>query len=866
MGILFLAAGPTSAARQLENLDRGVVAVKTSAGVFVGWRVLGTESSSRSFNLYRDGSKLNATPITGATNYTDASGSANASYVVKSVVGGTEIDASLPVKPWAEQVKRIPLDVPAGGRSPDNVNFSYSPNDASAGDLDGDGDWDLVLKWDPSNSHDNSQSGYTGNVYLDGLTLEGTRLWRIDLGRNIRAGAHYTQFVVADFDGDGKAEIICKTAPGTKDGSGNFLSKGPAASDDDSKDYRTSAGFITSGPEYLTIFRGLDGKELATVNYVPGRDPANGWGKTSETTNRVDRFLATAAWLDGVKPSAVMQRGYYGRMAITAWDWDGATLKQRWYYNAPTSGSECFSQGNHNVVAADVDNDGRDEIIEGSCAVDENGKFMYRTGLGHGDAIHVGDLMPSRPGLEVWQVHEETGAAYGYEMHDAATGKILWGTKTGTDNGRGLAADIDASREGYEMWSSSGAGMYTAGGTQFSTSKGSINFRIYWDGDLQDELLDGIGSAPSAMKIEHWNGTGFDRILSSDTRSGSYTGINNNGTKSNPVLVADLLGDWREEMILRQDDNSALLLYTTIIPTTHRLYTLMHDPVYRNAISWQNTAYNQPPHLGFWLGAGVDKAPIPDITLVGGVPPVPRDCNGEENGKATVDSCGRCVGGSTGLVACSAWIEAEDFCSADGILETTNPGSFGGYLNLENAPDKGAIWAIKATSAGKVSLAFRYANGGTSDRPVLIAVNQSTAVPQQPFPTTAGWSDWTLSEASIPLNAGNNLVSIQSLTTDGAANLDRIGLVGTGLSRGECAPVSVQRKDSHLRRFGDQLDLEALGDLARLRFTARDLRGTAIVLRPQGAKLDLQSLPRGTWILEIRRDGSLLRKESFVRM
>ncbi len=617
-GLVALGALPAFAARQLENLDRGVVAVKVASGVFVSWRVLGTETAATGFNLYRDGVKLNASVITGATNYQDASGTATSKYVVKTVIGGQEVALSPETLPWAELTKRVPLSIPAADTTPSGEAYTYSPNDGSAGDLDGDGKWDLVLKWDPSNSKDNSQSGYTGNVYLDGMTLEGKRLWRVDLGKNIRAGAHYTQFVVADFDGDGKAEMIVKTAPGTKDGTGAFLSKGPAASDNDASDFRDGSGFVTSGAEYLTIFRGTDGKELATVAYNPGRDPANGWGKSTETTNRVDRFLAAAAWLDGVKPSAVMQRGYYGRMALAAWDWNGTALTQRWYYNAPTSGAECYGQGNHNLSVGDVDSDGKDEILQGSCAIDHDGKFMYRTGLGHGDAMHLGDLDPNHPGLEVWEVHEETGSAYGYELHEARTGKIIWGTLTGTDNGRGLAADIDPATPGHEMWSSA-ANLYSATGTQLSTSKPSVNFRIYWDGDLQDELLDAIGTTPSPLKIDSWkNG----RLVSTDDRYGPYVGWTNNTTKSNPVLSADLFGDWREELILRQNDNSALLLYTTTIPTTHRLYTLMHDPIYRAGIAWQNVAYNQPPHLGFWLGAGVDKAPKPDITLVGAITPV----------------------------------------------------------------------------------------------------------------------------------------------------------------------------------------------------------------------------------------------------
>ncbi len=620
---LLSAASGTFAARDMENLDRGLVAIKTSSGVFVSWRVLGTDDATTGFNLYRDGSKVNSSVIVGATNLADAAGTATSKYVVKTVIDGLEVESSTPTTPWEGLTKRIPLDVPTGGTSPDGTAYTYSPNDASAGDLDGDGKWDLVLKWDPSNSKDNAQSGYTGNVFLDGMSLEGERLWRIDLGQNIRAGAHYTQFVVADFDSDGKAEIICKTAPGTKDGTGKLLSTGPAASDDDTKDYRTSSGFVTAGPEYLTVFSGLTGKELSTIDYVPGRDPANGWGKTSETTNRVDRFLAAAAWIDGVKPYAVMQRGYYGRMALAAWGWDGATLKQQWYYNAATSGKECYGQGNHNLSVGDVDGDGKDEIIEGSCAIDHDGKFMYRTGLGHGDAMHLGDIAPERPGLEVWTVHEDGAVDYSQEMHDARTGGILWGTDDvgdTTDNGRGLAADIDAGKSGYEMWSAAFPGFWGLDGKQVSSSKPTTNFRIYWDGDLQDELLDAIGKTPCSMRIDHWNGSGLDRLVSTDDRWGSHVGWTNNSTKANPVLVADLLGDWREEMILRESDDKAIIIYSTVTPTTHRLYTLMHDPLYRAGISWQNTAYNQPPHLGFWLGAGVDKAPKPDIKLVGRIP------------------------------------------------------------------------------------------------------------------------------------------------------------------------------------------------------------------------------------------------------
>jgi rhamnogalacturonan endolyase len=498
------------------------------------------------------------------------------------------------------------LKRPENGISPSGENYSYSPNDMSCGDLDGDGKWDLILKWAPTNSHDNAHKGYTGNVYLDGYKLDGTFLWRIDLEVNIRSGAHYNQFLVADYDGDGKAEIACKTTPGTKDGFGNFLNTGPAANDNDTINYRNKDGFIVEGPEYLTIFNGETGKEMATVNYIPQRGNQMDWG--DDHGNRVDRFLATNAYLDGNKPSMVFQRGYYTRMALTAYDWDGKTLLQRWAFDSNDKDSEkAFNQGNHNISAGDIDSDGFDEIVEGACAIDQDGKLMYSTGLGHGDAMHLGDLDLDNPGLEVFTVHENHSAKYGYDLHDAKTGNILWGGFTGTDNGRGIAADIDASSPGYEMWSKEAEGIFSSKGKQLSKIKPSVNFRIYWDGDLQDELLDGT-------VIEKWNGNGTDTLINFNKFSNASK---INGTKANPCLQADLSGDWREEVIYYNSaTNDELLIFTTTILTNHRLYTLMHDPIYRLGVAWQNVAYNQPPHLGFFLGNGTEKAPKPNIVLI----------------------------------------------------------------------------------------------------------------------------------------------------------------------------------------------------------------------------------------------------------
>lgn len=614
-----------SSPRQMEYLNRGLTAVKVSNGVFLSWRLSGTEPLNTGFNIYRNSVKINASPHTVSTNYTDAAGQNNSLYTVKAVYNGVEDTTSTQtVTPQSTFYKQLKLNRPPSGRTlpnkygsvgkapsgvfPTGQKYGYTPNDCSVADLDGDGEYEIIVKWDPTNSQDNSYYGLTGNVYLDAYKLDGTQLWRIDLGMNIRAGAHYTQFLVYDFDGDGRAELICKTAPGTKDSDGQFVILN---NNDPRADYRNKdttqisgsrmLGTVLTGPEYLTLFDGLTGKELNTVPYKPGRGSLGSWGDTYG--NRADRFLACVAYLDGVKPSAVMCRGYYARTTLCAWDVIDNRLVERWLFDSSVSGAAAAGQGNHNLSVADVDNDGRDEIIYGSSAFDDDGKLLYTTSLGHGDAMHVSDLNPDIPGLEVWTVHEDKNAPYGYEIHSAANGTIHWGTFTGTDNGRGLAADIDARYRGFEMWSSA-AGTYSCTGTLISNSKPSTNFRIYWDGDLQDELLDGA-------KITKWTGSGTTTLL---TASNYLNSKSCNSTKATPCLSADIFGDWREELILWSGkDSSSLVIFTTTTPTSHKLFTLMHDPVYRLGIAWQNAAYNQPPHLGFYVGDGLSHLTMPVI-------------------------------------------------------------------------------------------------------------------------------------------------------------------------------------------------------------------------------------------------------------
>ncbi|GAA4943943.1 RICIN domain-containing protein [Actinoplanes utahensis] len=577
--------------RQMEDLDRGVVSVRSGSANLVSWRMLGTDSTSVAFNVYRGSAKVNTTPITGSTNYLDAGAAATASYTVKAVVAGVEQAASPASLALANGYLDVPLSVPAGGTTPDGVAYTYAANDTSVGDVDSDGDYELIVKWDPSNAKDNSQSGYTGNVFVDAYTLQGTRLWRIDLGKNIRAGAHYTQFQVYDYDGDGKAEVAMKTADGTVDGAGKVIGSATA-------DHRNSSGYILAGPEYLTMFNGQTGAALSTVDYVPARGTVSGWGDSYG--NRVDRFLAGTAYLDGARPSLIEARGYYTRSVITAWDFRNGALTRRWTFDTSTAGNSAYAgQGNHQLSVADVDADGKDEIVYGSMALNDDGTKLWNTGNGHGDALHVGDFNRSNPGLEVFKVDEDSSKPSSW-MADARTGAILWKTAANGDNGRGVAGDVYAGSPGAEVWSATETGLFSATGTMVGREPTGINFLLWWDGDTVRELLD-------SNKVSKYGTSSDTRLLTgADVTS-------NNTTKATPALSGDILGDWREEVVWRKTDSSALRIYSTPIPTSTRLTTLMHDSQYRSAIAWQNTAYNQPPHPSFFLGDGMTIPPQPNI-------------------------------------------------------------------------------------------------------------------------------------------------------------------------------------------------------------------------------------------------------------
>jgi len=603
-----------------ERLDRGVVALPAiSGGHFLSWRLLSIDPADATFTVERDGETI-ARGLK-ATCYTDPDGKPNSTYRVIAATG-----ASAFTRPWSADHLGIQLTKPA-----DTQQCRYTPNDCSVGDVDGDGQYELIVKWDPSNAHDNAHDGFTGEVFIDcykikwdgadAASIATVHLWRVSLGPNIRAGAHYTQFLVYDFDGDGRAELMCKTAPGSIDGVGRYVSQAATLPDilatDDAADYRNDRGRILSGPEFLTVFNGSTGRALHTVYYYPNRGFGFGgdadygnWGdKPNLPGNRGERYLACAAHLDGASQpaSAIFVRGYYTRAYLWALDFDGTHLHTRWIsastspnsltvirangksqtYDAPSA----YGQGAHAIAVADVDGDGCDEITFGSAAIDHDGKMLYSTQLGHGDAIHLGDLDPDRPGLELFMVHEEP--PYGSDLRDARTGEILWRETGNRDTGRGLAADIDPNHRGCEFWSSVGPTLHDVHGNAITEARLPNSFRIYWDGDLQEELLGSDRRTPSVVK---WNGAQTSTLKRFD---GSTTC---NGSKATPCLQADILGDWREELIFFDPtDPSRLNLYTTNIPTVYRTATLMHDHVYRLSIVWQNVGYNQPPHLGYYL-------------------------------------------------------------------------------------------------------------------------------------------------------------------------------------------------------------------------------------------------------------------------
>ena len=572
----------------MEYLDRGIYAVKSGNGMFVSWRWNANDADSAEFRLYRDGNLIYTSKAgTGATSYQDNGGNAGSKYRVDTVVNGAVVSSEECRFNSGSNYFDITLNSPGS---------QYSPNDCCVGDVDGDGQYEIFLKWDPNNSQDNSKTGKTDKVYIDCYTLTGKQLWRVDLGINIRAGQHYTQMCVADFDCDGKAELITKTADGTKDGKGKVIGDG-------SKDYRNGDGRVLSGPEFLTLFDGQTGAALDTINFPVPRGNVNSWG--DNYGNRVDRFNGGIAYLDGVHPTAIYNRGYYSRMTISAVDVVNRKLSVRWIFDSNNNGSgAAFSQGNHNLMTADVDNDGKQEISMGACVIDDNGKLLWASGKGHGDAQHLGDFVPDRPGLELWECHES--GKYGVTLFDAANGKVIFHKDGDKDTGRCCADNIWAGNKGAEFWGARPANtVMNSSGNAIGNKQPSQNFLIYWDGDLERELLDGTWITKM---------TGQNQISTIFTADGCGS---NNSTKSVPCMTCDLFGDWREELIMRTNDNKHIRIWCSTAPTNVRLTTLMHDMQYRAQNCCQQASYNQPPHTSYYLSSDAPLPARPNVVING---------------------------------------------------------------------------------------------------------------------------------------------------------------------------------------------------------------------------------------------------------
>ena len=589
---------------QKERLGRGLVCLRDGDSIALSWRLLDDEKKV-SFDVYQEGKQLNSNGLWDATFFKAPAPDKETEFQIRTIKNNRQFFYTVTYKPTQKDYIAIPLDRPADGTTPDGRPYSYSANDASVGDVDGDGEYEIILKWDPSNAHDNSHEGYTGNVLFDCYKLTGERLWRIDMGRNIRAGAHYTQFLVYDFDGDGRAELICKTADGTTDGQGNVIGDANANWVTDGvimkyiegkggKQKARVSGRILDGPEFLTVFDGQTGRALKTVDYQPPRNIVEDWG--DNYGNRSERYLAAVAYLDGKHPSAVMCRGYYTQSYLAAYDWNGTDLKLRWLFDS-TKFPGYSGQGNHNLRVGDVDGDGCDEITYGSMAVDHDGTGLYTTGMGHGDAIHQMPFYPDSTHMQVWDVHENRRD--GSDFRDARTGRVIFQIRSADDVGRGMAADIDPTNKGVEMWSASQMGYFDVRG-QLHASQSRIpqNSAVWWDGDLLRELLD-------KTSILKWN---WNKLYTETIKDFRKEGCAfNNGTKQNPCLSADIVGDWREEVVVRNNESTELRIYSTTLPTIYRFPCLMLDIPYRISVATENVAYNQPPELGYYLGVGMKR-------------------------------------------------------------------------------------------------------------------------------------------------------------------------------------------------------------------------------------------------------------------
>lgn len=774
-------------ARQMEKLNRGLIAVKTTAdtrgqavnGVYLSWRLLGDESlENQAFDIYKNGTKIHTTGVHDATNWIDTSGTASDKYKV--VKAGEDASKETEVTPTSnnncaksnevrdgnsEKNSFTYVDIPISRPDPvermgDGKTSNYytvdknhegGANDASVGDLDGDGDYEIVLKWDPTDSKDSAGADFTGNTYIDAYKIDPNNdgyMWRIDLGKNVTSGAHYTQFLVYDFDGDGKSEVAMKTAPGTKDGTGRYVTEvgdtDEIRNTDNTKSYIGTIGRLKGKnpfTQYLTIFDGETGAALYTTDFIPydAADDKN-WGDSGAKYNRSERYLAAVAYLDGIHPSIVMCRGYYHDSVIRAYTWDGTELTMQWEHKGKKSASSTtlYGQGNHNLSVGDIDNDGKDEIVYGSAALDDDGKTVLgNTGLGHGDAMHMSDF--NNDGTqEVFSVKEEQFKKYAEDLRVASTGKHFWSSGklvTSDDNGRGVMDNIDDSYAKEHSnalaigWSSGIANAHDLNGDDVAAKPAGAgsgtfdNFLVYWDGDLSRELLD------ANIIQKYYAATGTTKRFYGPSDGYTLTGgSTNNYSKRNPSLVADIWGDWREEIIMPVNKGSAtdqayLRIYTSTMPTDYRITTLMHDCQYRLSVAWQNVGYNQPTHASYYIGSVALATDESGNTLNYLAPAVPYT-------KVTYSAPEQVA--VTGMTLEKKSIEVEK-----GKTETINA-----IITPENATRKGITWTssnanvatvtngvVKGISAGTATITATTKDGGFTDTcEVTVTQNAVTGV------------------------------------------------------------------------------------------------------------------------------------------
>lgn len=735
-------------ARQMEKLNRGLIAVKTTAdtrgqavnGVYLSWRLLGDESlENQAFDIYKNGTKIHTTGVHDATNWIDTSGTASDKYKV--VKAGEDASKETEVTPTSnnncaksdevreensEKNSFTYVDIPISRPDPvermgDGKISNYytvdkkhegGANDASVGDLDGDGDYEIVLKWDPTDSKDSAGADFTGNAYIDAYKIDPNNdgyMWRIDLGKNVTSGAHYTQFLVYDFDGDGKSEVAMKTAPGTVDGKGRYVTEvgdtDEIRNTDNTKSYIGTSGSLKGKnpfTQYLTIFDGETGAALYTTDFIPYDAAENkNWGDSKAKYNRSERYLAAVAYLDGIHPSIVMCRGYYHDSVIRAYTWDGTELTMQWEHKGKKSASSTtlYGQGNHNLSVGDIDNDGKDEIVYGSAALDDDGKTVLgNTGLGHGDAMHMSDF--NNDGTqEVFSVKEEEFEKYAEDLRVASTGKHFWSSgklTTSKDNGRGVMDNIDdsyAKKHSNALaigWSSGIANAHDLNGDDVAAKPAGAgsgtfdNFLVYWDGDLSRELLD------ANIIQKYYAATGKTKRFYGPSDGYTLTGgSTNNYSKRNPSLVADIWGDWREEIIMPVNKGSAtdqayLRIYTSTIPTDYRITTLMHDCQYRLSVAWQNVGYNQPTHASYYIGSVALATDESGNTLNYLAPAVPYT-------NVTYSAPEQVA--VTGMTLEKKSIEVEK-----GKTETINA-----IITPENATRKGITWTSSDTNVATVT-------------------------------------------------------------------------------------------------------------------------------------------------------------------